>query len=72
MNPHKFSAIAHRDHDYCNRSRRRDRAISSSCHSSATRACSTWAAAARAPLKLVERFQARVTAVDISSPMPMR
>src|SRR5258708_23318434 len=71
MNPHKFSAIAHRDHDYCNPiaaakiERIRDRLLLAADGRVLDLGCGRGELA----LRIIERFQCVVTAIDRSSPM---
>jgi SAM-dependent methyltransferase len=71
MNSHKFSAIAHRDHDYCNpiAAAKIERILDLLPLERDARVLDLGCGRGELSLKLVERFQARVTAVDISSPM---
>ena len=72
MNPYKFSAIAHRDHDYCNPiSAAQDRAPARPAAARRdARACSTSGCGrAELALRIIERFGSTVVAVDRSSLM---
>src|SRR6266700_86490 len=71
MNPHKFSAIAHRDHAYCNpiAAAKIERILELLPLVRDARVLDLGCGRGELSLKLVERFQARVTAVDISSRM---
>src|SRR5438132_13392414 len=71
MNPHKFSAIAHRDHDYCNpiAATKIERILELLPLERDASVLDLGCGRGELSLKLVERFQARVTAVDISAPM---
>src|SRR5206468_1963030 len=71
MNPHKFGAIAHRDHDYCNpiAAAKIERILDLLPLERDASVLDLGCGRGELSLKLVERFQARVTAVDISSPM---
>ena len=71
MNPHKFSAIAHRDHDYCNpiAAAKIERILDLLPLGRDANALDLGCGRGELSLRIVERFQARVTAVDTSSPM---
>ena len=71
MSPHKFSAIAHRDHAYCNpiAAAKIERMLELVWLVGDASVLDLGCGRGELSLKLVERFQARVTAVDISSPM---
>ena len=71
MSPHKFSAIAHRDHAYCNpiAAAKIERMLELVSLVGDASVLDLGCGRGELSLKLVERFQARVTAVDISSPM---
>jgi len=71
MNPHKFSVIAHRDHDYCNpiAAAKIERILDLLPLERDASVLDLGCGRGELSLKLVERFQARVTAVDISAPM---
>jgi SAM-dependent methyltransferase len=71
MNRHKFSAIAHRDHAYCNpiAAAKIERALELLPLERDANVLDLGCGRGELSLKLVERFQAQVTAVDISSPM---
>jgi cyclopropane fatty-acyl-phospholipid synthase-like methyltransferase len=69
MNPHKFSAIAHRDHDYCNpiAAAKIERIFDLLPLKSEASVLDLGCGRGELSLRIIERFQARVTAVDISS-----
>src|SRR2546426_12728356 len=71
MNPHKFSAVAHRDHAYCNpiAAAKIERMVELMPLVRDASVLDLGCGRGELSLKLVESFQARVTAVDISSPM---
>ena len=71
MSPHEFSAIAHRDHAYCNpiAAAKIERMLELVSLVGDASVLDLGCGRGELSLKLVERFQARVTAVDISSPM---
>src|SRR6266511_6190263 len=71
MNPHKFSAIAHRDHAYCNpiAPAKIERILELLPLVRDASVLDLGCGRGELSLELVERFQARVTAVDTSSPM---
>src|SRR5437870_13741607 len=71
MNPHKFSAIAHRDHDYCNpiATAKMERIFDLLPLKAEASVLDLGCGRGELALRIIERFQARVTAVDISSPM---
>jgi SAM-dependent methyltransferase len=71
MNPYKFSAIAHRDHQFCNpiAAAKIERILDLLPLNSDSTALDLGCGRGELALKLIERFQARVTAVDLSAPM---
>jgi len=71
MNPHKFSAIADRDHAYCNpiAAAKIERMLELLPLVRDASVLDLGCGRGELSLRLVERFQARATAVDISSPM---
>ena len=71
MNPYKFSAIAHRDHQYCNpiAAAKIERILDLLALNADSTALDLGCGRGELALKLIERFQARVTAVDLSAPM---
>jgi SAM-dependent methyltransferase len=71
MNPWKFSAIAHRDHDFCNpiAPAKIDRILQLMALGGEARALDLGCGRGELALRLVERFGCRVTAVDLSAPM---
>lgn len=71
MNPHKFSAIAHRDHDYCNpiAAAKIERIFDLLALKSDASVLDLGCGRGELSLRMIERFQARVTAIDFSSPM---
>lgn len=71
MNSHKFSAIAHRDHDYCNpiAAAKIERILELLPLEREASVLDLGCGRGELSLRIIERFQARVTAVDNSSPM---
>lgn len=71
MNQHKFSAIAHRDHDYCNpvAAVKIERILDLLPFKEDASVLDLGCGRGELSLRIIERFQARVTAVDFSSPM---
>jgi SAM-dependent methyltransferase len=71
MNPHKFSAIAHRDHDYCNpiAATKIERMLDLLPLQADAKVLDLGCGRGELALRIIERFQAEVTAVDVSSPM---
>jgi len=71
MNRHKFSAIAHRDHDYCNpiASAKIERMLDLLPLQTDAKVLDLGCGRGELALRIIERFQAEVTAIDISSPM---
>jgi SAM-dependent methyltransferase len=71
MNRHKFSAIAHRDHDYCNpiASAKIERVLDLLPLQANAKVLDLGCGRGGLAVRIIERFQAHVTAVDISSPM---
>jgi SAM-dependent methyltransferase len=71
MNPHKFSAIAHRDHDYCNpiAAAKIERIFDLLPLKAEANVLDLGCGRGELSLRIIARFQARVIAVDISSPM---
>jgi SAM-dependent methyltransferase len=71
MNPHKFSAIAHRDHDYCNpiAAAKIERILDLLPLAAAARVLDLGCGRGELALRIIERFQCVVTAIDRSSPM---
>jgi SAM-dependent methyltransferase len=71
MNQHKFSAIAHRDHDYCNpvAAAKIERILDLLPLKEDASVLDLGCGRGELSLRIIERFQARVTAVDFSSPM---
>jgi SAM-dependent methyltransferase len=71
MNPHKFSAIAHRDHEYCNpiAPDKIERLLELLPLTADAEALDLGCGRGELSLRLIERFGARVTAVDRSAPM---
>jgi len=71
MNQHKFSAIAHRDHDYCNpvAATKIERILDLLPLKEEASVLDLGCGRGELSLRIIERFQARVTAVDFSSPM---
>jgi len=71
MNHHKFSAIAHRDHDYCNpiSAAKIERLLDLLPLDENTRVLDLGCGRAELALRIIERFGSSVVAVDNSSPM---
>ena len=71
MNPHKFSAIAHRDHDYCNpiAAAKIERILDLLPLAADARVIDLGCGRGELALRIIERFQCAVTAIDRSSPM---
>jgi SAM-dependent methyltransferase len=71
MNHHKFSAIAHRDHDYCNpiSAVKIERLLDLLTLDENTRVLDLGCGRAELALRIIERFGSSVVAVDNSSPM---
>jgi SAM-dependent methyltransferase len=71
MNRHKFSAIAHRDHDYCNpiASAKIERVLDLLPLQADAKVLDLGCGRGALAVRIIERFRAEVTAVDISSPM---
>ena len=71
MNRHKFSAIAHRDHDYCNpiSAAKIERLLDLLPLDESSRVLDLGCGRAELALRIIERFGARVMAVDNSSLM---
>ena len=71
MDPYKFSAIAHRDHDYCNpvSATRMDAILALVALSPASRVLDLGCGHAELAVRVAERWGARATAVDRSPPM---
>lgn len=71
MNPQKFSAIAHRDHDYCNpvSAAKIERLLDLLPLDGTTRALDLGCGRAELALRIIERFGSSVIAVDHSSQM---
>ena len=71
MNRHKFSAIAHRDHDYCNpiSAAKIERLLDLLPLDDSSRVLDLGCGRAELALRIIERFGARVMAVDNSSLM---
>ena len=71
MNRDKFSAIAHRDHDYCNpiAAGKIERILDLLLLPSEAHVLDLGCGRGELALRIIERFQAQVTAVDRSSPM---
>jgi SAM-dependent methyltransferase len=71
MHPHKFSAIAHRDHDYCNPiyAAKIERVLDLLPLDAESQVLDLGCGRAELSLRIIERFQARVTAIDNSSAM---
>jgi SAM-dependent methyltransferase len=71
MNLHKFSAIAHRDHDYCNpiAAAKIERILDLLPLNEGASVLDLGCGRGELSLRIIERFKAQVTAVDLSSPM---
>ena len=71
MNRHKFSAIAHRDHDYCNpiAAVKIERILDLLPLQPDARVLDLGCGRGELALRIIDRFQAEVTGIDISSPM---
>jgi SAM-dependent methyltransferase len=71
MNPHKFSAIAHRDHDYCNpiAAAKIERILDLVALSAGAQALDLGCGRGELALRLIQRFGCVVTGVDRSSAM---
>ena len=71
MNPHKFSAIAHRDHDYCNpiSAAKIERLLDLLPLDAHSRVLDLGCGRAELALRIIERFGSTVIAVDHSSLM---
>ncbi len=71
MNPHKFSAIAHRDHDYCNpiAAGKIERLLDLLPLDETSRVLDLGCGRAELALRIIERFGSTVVAVDRSSMM---
>jgi len=71
MNPHKFSAIAHREHDYCNpiATAKIERVLDLLPLSAGAQALDLGCGRGELSLRLIERFGCAVTGVDRSSAM---
>jgi SAM-dependent methyltransferase len=71
MNPHKFSAIAHRDHDYCNpiAAAKIERLLDLLPLDETSRVLDLGCGRAELALRIIERFGSTVVAVDRSSMM---
>ncbi len=71
MNPHKFSAIAHRDHDYCNPigAGKIERLLDLLPLDETSRVLDLGCGRAELALRIIERFGSTVVAVDRSSMM---
>lgn len=71
MNRHKFSAIAHRDHDYCNpvAAAKIERMLDLLPLQTDAKVLDLGCGRGGLALRIIDRFQAEVTAIDISSPM---
>ncbi|HEY5307069.1 MAG TPA: methyltransferase domain-containing protein, partial [Casimicrobiaceae bacterium] len=71
MNPHKFSAIAHRDHDYCNpiEAAKIERLLDLLPLDETSRVLDLGCGRAELALRIIERFGSTVVAVDRSSMM---
>jgi SAM-dependent methyltransferase len=71
MNPHNFSAIAHRDHAFCNpiHAAKIGRILEILPFDASARALDPGRGRGQLAIELVERFGCRVTAIDRSAPM---
>jgi len=71
LNRHKFSAIAHRDHDYCNpiSAAKVERFLDLLPLDASSRVLDLGCGRAELALRIIERFGARVLAIDNSSLM---
>lgn len=71
MNPHKFSALAHRDHDYCNPipAAKIERLLDLLPLDETSRVLDLGCGRAELALRIIERFAATVVAIDRSSMM---
>src|SRR6478672_8545382 len=71
LNRHKFSAIAHRDHDYCNpiSAAKIERLLDMLPLDASSRVLDLGCGRAELALRIIERFGARVLAIDNSSLM---
>ena len=71
MNPHKFSAIAHRDHDYCNpvEAPKIERLLDLLPLDETSRVLDLGCGRAELALRIIERFGSTVVAIDRSSLM---
>jgi SAM-dependent methyltransferase len=71
MSPHKFSAIAHRDHNYCNpiAVAKIERILDLLPLAADARVVDLGCGRGELSLRIIERFQCVVTAIDRSSPM---
>ena len=71
MNPHKFSAIAHRDHDYCNpiAAAKIERLLDLLPLGAHASVLDLGCGRGELSLRVIERFGCTVTAIDRSSPM---
>ena len=71
MNPHKFSAIAHRDHDYCNplSAAKIERLLDLMPLDEHSRVLDLGCGRAELALRIIERFGSTVMAVERSSLM---
>ncbi len=69
MNRQKFSAIAHRDHDYCNpiSATKIERVLDLLTLDASSRVLDLGCGRAELSLRIIERFGARVMAIDNSS-----
>jgi len=71
VNPHKFSAIAHRDHDYCNpiTAAKIERLLDLLQLGAGASVLDLGCGRGELSLRVIERFGCLVTAIDRSSPM---